>query len=173
MMHECDTKENQASFLQAEIELNLKLLHLHVSHYYYAVLEAKYRNLLLMLSSHVLSQRKVINFLPLCSCHASPAALARGSAGALPSDATAPPTQPVHPCTHRSDLKVDKVREGTVRKGADTEALNFPLLSCNQTLEEFRGISMSLVVKLQSHTHTRTHKAAIQMNEHLTAGNKI
>lgn len=60
------------------------------------------------LSSLVPFHKKPIIFPPLCSWNASPAALARGSAGVRPSDATARPTQPVHLCSHQSDLNVDK-----------------------------------------------------------------
>lgn len=45
-------------------------------------------------------------FVVFCSCNASPAALARGSIGVPPSDAAAPPAQPVRPCSHQWDLNM-------------------------------------------------------------------
>lgn len=84
--------------------------------------EAKFKNLPL-----TVSHKKWIILSPLCSWNASPAALARDSAGARPSDATARPTQPVHPCSRQSDLNVDKSRR-TVIKGAVIDTLNYPFI---------------------------------------------
>lgn len=120
-------------------------------------------------------KRKVIIFHLHWSWNASPAALALGSAGALPSDATAPLVLPARQCSRQSDLNVGYMKEGWLERNSHTFILSnlaFPFhqisLLCYWSSDKYRRITL-----LPHFGHTNTHRAAIQMNEHLIAGYKI